>query len=43
MVCHETYKNNENQWISPDEVFTNDGKKFFKKGTKFRSKSWSIR
>ena len=38
MVCHETYKNNENQWISPDEVFTNDGKKFFKKGTNLEVK-----
>ncbi len=31
MVCHETYKNNKNEWVSPDEVFTNNGKKFFLK------------
>ena len=29
MVCHETYKDKKNKWHSPDEVFTNDGKKFF--------------
>ena len=29
MVCHETYKNNKNEWLSPDEVGTEDGKKFF--------------
>ena len=31
MVCHETYKDEENNWISPDEVITIDGKKFLKK------------
>ena len=31
MVCHETYKDINNNWLSPDEVFTNDGEKFFKK------------
>ena len=30
MVCHETYKDTNNNWLSPDEV-TSDGKKFFKK------------
>ena len=30
MVCHETYKDENNKWISPDEVFTNNGKDFFK-------------
>ncbi|MDC3184972.1 leucine--tRNA ligase [Candidatus Pelagibacter sp.] len=29
MVCHETYKDKKNKWHSPDEVFTNDGKKYF--------------
>ncbi len=29
MVCHETYKDENNNWLSPDEVFTDDGKKFF--------------
>ena len=31
MVCHETYKDQNNKWLSPDEVFSEDGKKFFKK------------
>ena len=31
MVCHETYKDQNNEWLSPDEVSTEDGKKFFKK------------
>ena len=31
MVCHETYKDKNNNWLSPDEVFTKDGKKFFLK------------
>ncbi len=30
MVCHETYKDENNKWISPDEVFTENGKDFFK-------------
>ena len=29
MVCHETYKDQKNQWLSPQEVDTQDGKKFF--------------
>ena len=31
MVCHPTYKDKNNNWLSPDEVFSNDGKKFFNK------------
>ena len=31
MVCHETYKNKDNNWISPDELIEIDGKKFLKK------------
>src|SRR5210317_1446463 len=31
MVCHETYKDEENNWVSPDEITTIDGKKFLKK------------
>ncbi len=27
MVCHETYKDSENNWISPDELETVNGKK----------------
>jgi leucyl-tRNA synthetase len=34
MVCHETYKDSENKWLTPDEVFTEDGKVFFKKNNK---------
>ena len=30
MVCHETYKDKNNNWISPDELTTNDGKKLLK-------------
>ena len=31
MVCHETYKDQKNKWLSPDEVFSDDGKNFYKK------------
>ena len=31
MVCHETYKDENNKWLSPNEVDTKDGKKFFLK------------
>ena len=31
MVCHETYKDSNNQWISPDEVITINGEKCLKK------------
>ena len=31
MVCHQTYKNIKNKWLSPEEVFSKDGKKFFEK------------
>ena len=31
MVCHETYKDQKNKWLSPDEVISNDGKEFYKK------------
>ena len=31
MVCHETYKDQTNVWLSPDEVTSEDGKKFYKK------------
>ena len=30
MVCHETYKDQNNNWVSPDEIVTIDGKKFLK-------------
>ncbi len=31
MVCHETYKDSDNNWVSPEEIETIDGKKFLKK------------
>ena len=31
MVCHETYKDKSNNWLSPEEVVSTDGKTFFKK------------
>jgi len=30
MVCHETYKDPENNWVSPDEIENIDGKKYLK-------------
>ncbi len=30
MVCHETYKDPDNNWISPDEIETINGKKYLK-------------
>jgi leucyl-tRNA synthetase len=30
MVCHETYKDQNNNWVSPDELVTIDGKKYLK-------------
>jgi leucyl-tRNA synthetase len=33
MVCHETYKDENNNWISPDEVTSINGKKFLKNDT----------
>jgi leucyl-tRNA synthetase len=31
MVCHETYKDQKNKWLSPEEVSSEDGKNFYKK------------
>ena len=31
MVCHETYKDNQNNWLFPDEIESSDGKNFFLK------------
>ena len=31
MVCHETYKDKNNNWISPDEIEVRNGKKVLKK------------
>ena len=29
MVCHQTFKNDKNEWMNPDDVESNDGKNFF--------------
>ena len=31
MVCHETYKDQNNNWLSPEEISSKDGKNFYKK------------
>ena len=31
MVCHETYKDSNNKWLSPDEVILKNGKDYFNK------------
>ena len=31
MVCHETYKDSNNNWLSPEEIDTKDGKNYFLK------------
>ena len=31
MVCHETYKDENNNWLSPDEITTKNGKEYFLK------------
>ena len=34
MVCHETYKDKNNNWLSPEEVTSEDGKDFYMKDNK---------
>ena len=31
MVCHETYRDENNNWVSPDEIISKEGKKYLKK------------
>ena len=31
MVCHETYKDEENNWLNPNEVISSNGKDFYEK------------
>ena len=38
MVCHETYKDDNNNWVSPDDIITKDGKKFLKNNTSMEIK-----
>ena len=33
MVCHETYKDQNNNWLHPDEITSDDGKNYFKKNS----------
>ena len=42
MVCHETYKDENNNWISPDQITSINGKKYLKDNNK-RNYSWTIR
>ena len=34
MVCHETYKDQSNNWLSPDDIVTINGEKYSKKNNK---------
>jgi len=34
MVCHETYKDKDNNWLSPEEVFSENGKNYYIKENK---------
>ena len=34
MVCHETYKDENGNWLSPDEVLSENGKDFYMKNNK---------
>ena len=34
MVCHETYKDEKNNWLSPDEIESEDGTNYFTKKSK---------
>jgi leucyl-tRNA synthetase len=31
MVCHETYKDKNSKWLSPDDVISDDGKNYYNK------------
>ncbi len=33
MVCHETYKDSKNNWVSPEEIITKGGEKYLKNNT----------
>ncbi len=34
MVCHETYKDANNNWLSPEDIYTEDGKNYYVNGQK---------
>ena len=38
MVCHETYKDDDNNWISPDEIETINGEKVLKRDNSVKVK-----
>ena len=38
MVCHETYKDKNNNWVSPEDIISKDGKKYLKKDTSIEIK-----
>ncbi len=42
MVCHETYKDPDNNWVSPDEIENIDGKKYLKKDNSKLIFCWSL-
>ena len=33
MVCHETYKDQNNNWLSPEEIIIYDKKNYYKKNS----------
>ena len=39
MVCHETYKDEKNNWLAPDEIESENGKDFFIEFTKDKKNS----
>jgi leucyl-tRNA synthetase len=43
MVCHETYKDQNNNWVSPDEIIEILMEKNFKKNQTAKNKSWTLR
>ena len=38
MVCHETYKNDIGEWVSPEDIENIDGKKVLKKNNSIKIK-----
>ena len=43
MVCHETYKDQNNNWLSPEEIESKDGKNFHIKNNPEKSYCGSFR
>ena len=42
MVCHETYKDQNNNWVSPEEIINIDGEKFLKQDKNQKNKNWTF-